>query len=559
MERGDGNQLTMERIFYFSGYRMTVFDWEGKTLISSRDFQPDEDGYADFEYLLEQSVTMPAKLLVDMIEEDFRRETIPHVNVVDRQALIKRHLDRHYRDEDYVHAKVISRSKIGRKDDTILLSALTNTGLLAPWLDRLDEHNVRLAGIWSLPLLTEKLLGTLINDDENALIVSRQIRSALRNSYFRDGKMLLSRQAKFDKDMWDNEHFDGVISNLERGSLEIYNFLINQRIMEAADHLNVYCILADDQLEEARKLSQSTSTIHYAFISLEQLFKQFGIQGCEEYGSDALFAYLCMKANSLSDHYARQEQKSTYYRYLLDKMITQVAEVGSLICITAAVLLSLKALELSQGEASVAQDTAYLEYQYSNQYGQIESQLNTATMVQDAVSLFAELETDAEQSPQHYFGTLSQVLGQAQFSPISLDQIEWQKYSPVELDGIVEAHRVQLAQENSPYFEDQLSYDESEAESESTSPKRRSALKLLGRIDTTGYSYRTTISRMQNFVKELEKSSNVENVLLIRTAVDVRDTSRFTDQIGDLSIQPTVNTDSNLFEILVVLEESPRA
>ncbi|MFT4712569.1 MAG: hypothetical protein ACJAVI_001210 [Candidatus Azotimanducaceae bacterium] len=559
MERGDGNQLAMERIFYFSGYRMTVFDWNEKTLISSRDFQPDEEGYADFEYLLAQSVTMPAKLLVDMIEEDFRRETIPHVNVVDRKALIRRQLDRHYRDEDYVHAKVIGRNKTGRKDDTVLLSALTNTGLLAPWLDRLSEHSVRLAGIWSLPLLTEKLLRSLINDDENALIVSRQIRSALRNSYFRNGKMLLSRQAKFDRAMWDNEHFGGVISNLQKGSVEIYNFLINQRIMDTSDHLNVYCILGDDQLDEARQLSQSTSTIHYAFISLEQLFKQFGIQGCEKYGADALFAYLCMKSNSLSDHYARQEQKSTYYRYLLDKMITQVAEIGSLICITAAVLLSLKTLELSQAEESVARDSAYLEYQYSDRYGEIESQLNTATMVRDAVSLFAELEVDAKQSPQQYFGTLSQVLGQAQFRPISLEQIQWQKYSPLELDGIVEAHRAQLAQENSPDLEDVNSYDEVEAESESTSPKQRSTLKLVGRIDTTGYSYRTTISRMKNFVRELEKSPNVENVLLIKTAVDVRDTSRFTDQIGDLSMQPSTNIDSNLFEILVVLEDSPRA
>ncbi len=538
---------------------MTVFVWDGKTLISSRDFQPDETGYADFEYLLEQSVTMPAKLLVDMIEEDFRRETIPHVNVVDRQALVRRQLDRHYRDEDYVHAKVIGRSKLGRKDDTILLSALTNTGLLAPWLDRLSDYNVRLAGIWSLPLLTEKLLRTLINEDENALIVSRQIRSALRNSYFKNGKMLLSRQAKFDKDMWDNEHFDGVISNLERGTVEIYNFLINQRIMETTDHLNVYCILGDDQLNEARELSHGTSTIHYAFISLEQMFKQFGIQGCEGYGSDALFAYLCMKSNSLSDHYARQEQKSTYYRYLLDKTITQVAELGSLVCITVAVLLSLKSLELSQAEAAVARDTAYLEYEYSNRFGQIESQLNTATMVADAVSLSAELEANAQQSPQYYFGTLSQVLSQRQFGSITLEQIEWRKYSPVDLDGILEAHRAQLAQENNPYQQNNFENEISEEDPDASTAKQRSALRLSGRIDTSGYSYRATISRMQNFVTELEQSPDVEQVLLIKTAVDVRDTSRFTDQIGDLSIQPSVSADSNLFEILVVLKDQNHA
>ena len=88
----------MERIFYFSGYRMTVFDWDEKTLISSRDFLPNTAGFADFEYLLQQSIKMPARLLVDMIEEDFRRETIPHVNLFDRKGLINRLIDKHYRD-----------------------------------------------------------------------------------------------------------------------------------------------------------------------------------------------------------------------------------------------------------------------------------------------------------------------------------------------------------------------------------------------------------------------------------------------------------------------------
>ncbi|MFT7246543.1 MAG: hypothetical protein ACI82A_003920, partial [Candidatus Azotimanducaceae bacterium] len=140
----------MERIFYFSGYRMTVFDWDGKTLISSRDFIPNTAGFADFEYLLQQSIKMPARLLVDMIEEDFRRETIPHVNIFDRRSLINRLIDKHYRDEPYVHAKVLDRSKVGRKDDRVILSALTNTALLAPWLERIDKHKARLAGIWSI-------------------------------------------------------------------------------------------------------------------------------------------------------------------------------------------------------------------------------------------------------------------------------------------------------------------------------------------------------------------------------------------------------------------------
>jgi len=246
-----------------------------------------------------------------------------------------------------------------------------------------------------------------------------------------------------------------------------------------------------------------------------------------------------MKSNSLSDHYALQEQKSTYYRYLLDKMINQVAEVGSLICITAAVLLALKTLELSQAGAAVERDTAYLEYQYSEKFGHIESQLNTATIVQDTVLLLAELEADTGQSPQLYFGPLSQVLGQERFNNLSLERIEWRKLSPQELTGIISAHQSQLTQAHVIAEQTGLEIEEFGEDPEANPPKRRATMTLHGRIDTVGYSYRSTISRMRSFVSELERLPNIESVLLIRTAVDV--------------------TDTNIFEILVILEDANHA
>jgi hypothetical protein len=547
----------MERIFYFSGYRMTVFDWDEKNLVSTQDFTPNEEGFANFEYLLQQSITMPARLLVDMIEEDFRREVIPHVSPWDRRGLIKRLIDKHYRDEPYVHAKVLDRSKLGRKDDNVLLSALTNTALLAPWLERIKTSNSRLAGIWSLPLLTDKLLRPIVNEDKHALIVSRQVRSALRNSYFRSGKLLLSRQAKFDKDMWDKEDFEGIIANLERGTIEIYNFLLNQRIMEGSDYLNVYCILDEDQLDEARELVNNTPQVHYSFFSLERLFSHFGIQGCEGQGAAALFSYLCTRTNPIYDHYGVEEQKSTYYQYLVDRFITQVTEIGSLVCITAAVIFALNSLKLDQQQEILNLEHGTLQAEYNEQYSAMANELESAPTVQTAVQLVSELQADADQTPQSFLPLIGGVLVQDRFANIQIEELRWRKFPSAELAQLILSHRLSLAEESDTVLQETLMQEYYENIQSESLPKLQSTVSLFGRINTEGYSYRSTIGVMESLVAELEQMPGVEIVLLIETAVDVRETSRFTGQVGREDNDGIADADK--FEILVVLEPATNA
>ncbi|MDH5710160.1 MAG: hypothetical protein OEZ15_00640, partial [Gammaproteobacteria bacterium] len=77
----------MNRIFYFSGHRLTAFHWDGKKFQGACSFEPDAEGLNKFREYLQTTVKSPARLLVDVIEEDFRIETIPHVFGKDRKAV----------------------------------------------------------------------------------------------------------------------------------------------------------------------------------------------------------------------------------------------------------------------------------------------------------------------------------------------------------------------------------------------------------------------------------------------------------------------------------------
>lgn len=539
----------MQRIFYFSGYRMTVFDWDGKQLFGSRDFQPDDEGFADFEKLLRSSVKFPARLLVDMIEEDFRRETIPHVNFFDRRDLLQRQLERHYRDEDYTYARLVGRTNVGRRDDQVLLSALTNTGLLAPWLGRLEEHEVQLMGIWSLPMLAEKLVRPMHIKAEHSLIVSRQVRSALRNCYIQKGKLLISRQAKFDRDMWDKEDFLGVISNLKRSTSELHTFLLNQRMLTVEEKLSVHVLIQRDQAKAAAELCEDTDAISYQFVELEDMFSHFGLQGCEGQGADALYAYLCSRKHPLYDHYAKDEQKARYHRHLMDSVVQNVTEFGSLLLLTAAVMLALKGMELDMQQEKVAMDIVMLNESNEARFGPIRQELAGAPHIRDSVAMVDRIQADAAHAPHVYFTPLARVLGQDDYRPIQVLQLQWQKYDAIEAYSIIKENRLRLqAHDPNPYD----TYDpvEEQLYAQIDTLPRRSILELTGRIDTSGLTYRETIETMNRFVAELAAQDEIDEVILVKTAADVREASRFTDQITGA---PTSTVASNDFEIVIMV------
>ena len=106
----------MKRLFYFTGYRLSVLHWKGGALVGHTSFEPTESGLNQFRHYLLQTENIPGKFLVDVIEEDFRNERIPHVGSKDRSAVISRLIDRYYRSsQDYCYHELIGREKEGRK------------------------------------------------------------------------------------------------------------------------------------------------------------------------------------------------------------------------------------------------------------------------------------------------------------------------------------------------------------------------------------------------------------------------------------------------------------
>lgn len=118
-------------------------------------FGTDESGRRNFARYLQQTPDYPIYVLVDIMEEEFRTDTIPHVFGSDRKALIKRRQSRLFKETVYFHTQIQGREEQGRRDSKVLFMALSNQEIIRPWLEILEQHKVPLAGMSSLPLVTE--------------------------------------------------------------------------------------------------------------------------------------------------------------------------------------------------------------------------------------------------------------------------------------------------------------------------------------------------------------------------------------------------------------------
>ncbi len=252
------------RALYVSAEKMSVYHWQKGELSESFLFDLDDVGRANFLRYLQESENMPMAILVDVIEEEFRQDTIPHVFGADRQSLIKRKQSRLYRDISYLYTQDQGREDEGRRDDRLLFMAITKDEVLKPLLEVLNENKVPLSGILSVPLLLQSYIKTLPDISDHALIVTLQSISGLRQTYFEKKELRISRLSKLPR-YGTESYVPKIYTEVDK----IQRYLNSLRLIPNDTPFDVY-ILADkatlDDLE-SEKISSPMMRRHYLDIA----------------------------------------------------------------------------------------------------------------------------------------------------------------------------------------------------------------------------------------------------------------------------------------------------
>ncbi len=386
--------------------------WHAGKLTASQYFSNDANGRAYFSTFLKQH-RHPAYLLVDVIEEDFRLETVPHLTGSARKNLRERKFEQFYRNTPFRQATLLHRQEDGRRDDEMLFSALTNPQRISPWLDTVLANHIPLVGIYSLPNISSPLLKDIPSD--HVLLLSWEKDAGLRQTYFNNKRLHFSRLIPINANSTFSE---SVATETPRTQ----QYLKSLSLPPPGEMLDVYVICDAHDRGALQTRLEGSSELRYTYLDIRELGKR--LKTNHSYSdSDATPIFLHLLAvNPPSSHYANSEHSHYYLLWQLRRLLFGLAATA----ITVSALWS--GMALWQGRNYV-EDTEPLNVQTERirqQMQQIQHGFANTTVpaadMKTAVLLTRKLN---EYTPpaEEFLQGLTLVLNK--FTQIKVDKLAW--------------------------------------------------------------------------------------------------------------------------------------
>lgn len=220
-----------------------VLDWRPGRLRWLGEHPATGTGLAAFAAVIAQHAHLPATVVVDSVDEDYRSESLPHVQGSARAALVMRKLRQAFRNAQFAGAWRQARDTAGRRDDRYLFAALTDHEWLVPWLSVLQRERVPLVGVTPMAMACQHLLARLRAPEAHVLMACR-LHNSLRLSYYQDGMLRFSRLITGET---PTQLPGGAADEIAKTQL----YLVGQRILPRDVRLHVLLLDPTAQLDPA--------------------------------------------------------------------------------------------------------------------------------------------------------------------------------------------------------------------------------------------------------------------------------------------------------------------
>ena len=405
--------LSTKTLLFLSADHFQTYVWKSGNLLDAQYFNNDTNGRDQFSDFLKLH-RHPTYMLVDVIEEDFRQETVPHLVGKNRRELIDRKFEQYYRNTTFRQAKVLHRQLDGRRDDEMLFSALTNPQRISPWLDTLLANHIPLIGIHSLPNTSLPLLRDIGSD--HVLLLSWEKHAGLRQTYFNQKRLNFSRLTTIGS---GNSFSESVATETPRTQ----QYLKSLSLPPPGEVLDVYIVCHADDKQAIESRLQDTTELHYYYLDIQTLGKSFKAKTIYP-DSDAtqLFLHLLASKPPTSD-YANSAHTHFYSLWKLRWMLYGLAATAAILSMLWSGVSILKGRDyLSETEPLITQAS-----QLTRQAEDIKRKFPVTTVpavdMKTAVALTRKLSNYNPRSEEILSG-LSIALDQ--FSRIRPNKISWQ-------------------------------------------------------------------------------------------------------------------------------------
>jgi len=518
----------VKRLLFFPGHRILAYEWRSGAFRRIEAFDPDEAGRERFRQWLREAPRTPVQMLLDVIEEEFHIDHIPHVIGRERAHLYKRTARKHFRNSDFTYITSQGRQREGRRDDRVLVAGLTNPDLLRVWLDVLAEEQVALKGIHSLPLVGEYLLPHLgAQRAGRVLVVSQQVPSTLRQSYYENGRLRFSRLVP--------GRYDGVAEYADFVHDELHqtlHFLENQRFRGQGRPVDTYILADSDGHDALRDRLADSEVVNCHLVSLADLAERMGDRDGPGPYADRIFAQLLLRQRRPANHYGLARLRHFFF--------VQRTRVGLRVLAGAAVLAAVAVaggtwLQGRAYESGIVQAQAR-EARFQQLYEQRLSQLDEfdyrAVDVKNAVDLMTDVSRAVRQTPEPIMNRLGTLL--AEHSALTLDRLDWARADGVGSDS-----------------------DRTVGRSDPNDPAAGPVVEVGGRVTRFDGDYREAIARFDQFVQTL-RATGLGSVSVERAPFDLGPGSGVSGDSGTTASTPTDQTGEFVLQLRLTMDTAER-
>ncbi len=275
------------RLLYLNTHRLSAYRWQQGKLRGEGVFDHNDEGFRLFADYLAEHTSSRFSLLANVAEEGHALETIPFLRGADRQTLITRKIGQHFLGTPLAAAISLGYEKRQRKNEKLLLSALTNPAHFEPWLRRISDAEVPLAGIYTVAQLGGQLLKKLGQESSRCLLLTLQDHS-IRETYLVDGHAHFSRMAPLT-----DSSIAGIASAFAAEAGKLHQYLIGQRLIGRDENLPTFILAHPQTIPAIDKACPARGPLNFTLIDSHAAAGKLKLHTPpEDNRSDLLFLHL---------------------------------------------------------------------------------------------------------------------------------------------------------------------------------------------------------------------------------------------------------------------------
>lgn len=406
------------QILFLTSTSLTAYRYDGRALACMAHFTAVDGGLAAFDAYLKDAGQMPTHILTDLVEEDFRIDSLAHTHGRDRSALLARHMARLYRGTGYRHAHVLGRDPHNRRKDEVLFSGLLNPEFADLWLNVLAQNKVPVAGIHSLPLQSAELMKRVWDGRKDVLFVTHNRESGLRQSFFAQGQLRFSRLTPVPEELSN----DGYAQFVHEEIGKTKRYLSNLHLLQRDVVLDVCMLSGGTRLGQLDSMRADEALTHYHLIDVADAAARVRYRGPRsDYQCDELFAFMLARRHT-HNHYANEAQR---FHYRMFRARQGLALLGLAVAVGGLLWAGMQAVDslLYRREAVSTEQLLAVARQRNDEVAARLPQTDVAPEdMRLAVAAAAHLQQQ-RRDPHTLLAGVGQAL--AQQAGLELDQIDW--------------------------------------------------------------------------------------------------------------------------------------